>query len=155
MTTAPTWPVNAADLAILRKLARRYAEIANQPSQAARRELWRDHNDCKPTRPMVLVEATTSGLQQEIFADQPLCCQAPWACTIERDLRARIYAHTVVEDDDVPAPWYAINWRLDTGSYGVEVRRHRGTDATSLWIASRPWHGRHTWSRSSTEFCRL
>ena len=43
--------------ALLRDLARRYAEVAASPVQDQRRDLWRRHNSLKATRPPIYVRA--------------------------------------------------------------------------------------------------
>lgn len=127
--TASPWPQDPADLAILRDLARQYRDLAQQPDMAARRQLWTDHNDLRPVRPLILVESLTGGLCAEIFAGQALRCRAEWARQLEHHFRRQIYHYTVVKDDDVPNPVFTLNWKLDQGNYGVELKREHGVDA--------------------------
>ena len=49
-----TWPVIDGDIAVLRTLWRRKAEIANDPVMEARRRLWRRHAALDSQRPMIL-----------------------------------------------------------------------------------------------------
>ena len=123
------WRVLAADVRVLRELAKRYVDIANAPVMAERRALWYAHNDLKECRPLVLVESLTDGLRKEIFAGQPLRCQEAWAQDVEDWLRGWVYHHTVMQDDDVATPYYPIQWLVDMGSWGVEVKVERGVDA--------------------------
>jgi hypothetical protein len=44
------------DIAIIRELAARVAEIANLPVQEGKRVLWRQLNALKPARPMVMID---------------------------------------------------------------------------------------------------
>ena len=47
--------ISSNDREILRDLARRVAEIGNDPVQKERAELWRTHNDLGAGRPLVLI----------------------------------------------------------------------------------------------------
>ena len=47
--------LNKSDIAIIRKLAARTAEIASLPVQEEKRRLWRKLNALKPERPMVMI----------------------------------------------------------------------------------------------------
>jgi hypothetical protein len=55
LTEHETVAPSAAELAVLRELARKGAEIAAQPIQAERIPLWTAHNDLQPgRRPLLL-----------------------------------------------------------------------------------------------------
>lgn len=126
----PTWFTTQADAAILQGLARRYAEIAARPEMEERRKLWYAHNDLQVSRPLVLVESLTPGLKKEIFGLDALRCGEEWARGVEEWLRGQIYHFTTIGDDDVPPPYYPINWFLEQGNYGVEVKIERALDST-------------------------
>jgi len=96
---------NGNDLTVLRELARQYAELAQDPLQEQRRELWRKHNSLKPTRPLVL--ATYGGWNvwcREVFGDQAMRCVEPFWREHERHLRMQIFHHSI-GDDFILEPW--------------------------------------------------
>ena len=123
------WQTVAEDVRVLRKLARRYMDIAANPIMAERRALWYAHNDLHESRPVVLVESLTGGLRKEIFAGQTLRCREEWAREVEDWLRGWIYHYSEIGDDDVAMPYYPIQWFLDMGSCGVDITFERGVDA--------------------------
>ena len=87
------------DLHVMRELARRVAEIAALPEQAAKAELWARHNDLERTRPLVLV--FPEGSWSELAADWVDACEHPLARRYERDLRTRLYCWEHLRDDNV------------------------------------------------------
>jgi hypothetical protein len=96
------------DIETLRDLARQYAEIAAQPIQEERRELWSDHHSLRPTRPLVL---TTYGMWnvwcREVFGDRAMQCRDPFYREYERRLRMEIF-HDTIGDDWIAEPWITL-----------------------------------------------
>ncbi|MGD0093854.1 MAG: hypothetical protein ABSE73_28430 [Planctomycetota bacterium] len=96
---------NGRDVTVLRELARQYLELARDPIQEQRRELWCKHNSLKTVRPMVLA---TYGMWnvwcREVFGDHAMQCADPFWREHERNLRMRIFQHTV-GDDSILEPW--------------------------------------------------
>ena len=62
-----------SDIDRLRVLAERKAEIAQDPTNVERRELWYRHNSREITRPLVLAEVC--GVMEEVLPDSALCCR--------------------------------------------------------------------------------
>ena len=112
------------DLDILRRLAARKAEIAADPINLERRELWYKHDAGSSERPMVLAEI--GGIQDQVkpIPDATLECRDPWARSLERGLRAEIYQFDILKDDHVVEPCVCTNWKVDVSGYGVEVIQH-------------------------------
>ena len=95
--------ITANEREVIRDLAKRLAELANQPIMEERRKLWYAHNDLK--------------------TPDSLVCQDPVAREIEWTLRARIYRAEVI-NDDVPAElrWDCRKRISDTG-WSIEGRQ--------------------------------
>lgn len=97
--------INGKDIAVLRDLAKQYAEITAKPIQEERRELWRRHFSLEKTRPPVLV---TYGMWnvwcRDIFASAGMACEDPFWRRYERWLRMQIF-HDSIGDDYICEPW--------------------------------------------------
>lgn len=102
MTTAKLKPVeqplSAKDLAILRGLAARQAEIGRLPVQEEKTELWRRLNRLERVRPMVLLQNAT---WQETGNVITLTCEGEWARQQEWGMRASLWHWDNVRDDTV------------------------------------------------------
>jgi len=118
----PEWKTNAADVAVLRELARRYVELAHDPKNVERRELWYRHNDLQQCRPLVLIESFPA--TDDYVTDADIVCTEQWARSIERHFRVQICHFERIDDDDVIEPFYNVNWHVGASDYGVTVDRH-------------------------------
>jgi hypothetical protein len=122
---------SAQDLAVLRTLARRYAEIAHLPVMAERRELWRRHHRLERPRPMVLV--FPEGSWTELLPESELACVDPAARCLEWPLRHRIYWHERVPDDYVFEPRWVVRKRVSNTGWGLEPRHIDSSEARGAW----------------------
>lgn len=120
------WELLPADRQILRELAQEKMAVANLPIMEERRRLWKKQKRLEAERPMVLLESF--GLGDEFLTESELRCQEDWARNIERNLRQELRHHKIVNDDSVVDPYLSINWRVEIGDYGVEVKTERGVD---------------------------
>ncbi|HUU58847.1 MAG TPA: hypothetical protein VMZ50_04840 [Phycisphaerae bacterium] len=114
------------DKGIIRDLARRVAEIAAQPRQAEKAELWRQLNDLYPVRPMVLIfpEGSWREVPLELRATEERLRRIEWG------LRAQLYSHEVLRDDNVcEGVFYSPIVVRDTG-FGIEARQTRPDEPT-------------------------
>jgi hypothetical protein len=114
----------ASDTDILRRLAGRLRQIADEPANLERRRLWLKHNSLAGERPMVLAEM--GGVMNEIAADWRLECTDEWARRIERRLRTDLWRYENVGDDAVVEPYWNINWQVEVSDYGVREDVTRG-----------------------------
>ena len=95
-----TMPGN--DRHILRELAKRYLEICHTDRNNQKRELWRQHNSLKPTRPLFLAMTLTHFIEDREASR--LTCEDAFLRLFERDLKRRIY-QAACDDDTVHEPW--------------------------------------------------
>jgi len=94
------------DHAVLRELAREYAEIAADPIQEEKRRLWSAHNSLKKTRiPVLATYGMWNVWCREVFGEDTLHCADPFYRGHERALRMMIFNHRVVGDDFILEPW--------------------------------------------------
>ena len=83
MSSLPIFAVQ--DRRILRDLARRVAEIADDPVMGERRQLWSEHNSLRSKRPMMLI--FPEGSWVELIPEKGLQCESEWARAVEMRLR--------------------------------------------------------------------
>lgn len=119
------------DLAILRALARRKSELANQDKMEAFRKMWTAANDLRMTKPPIFINEICWNEFRSIEALQTRCSD-PVAALFEGELRKEIFiaenslGNAIVEDFiEIPIVIY------DT-DFGIEERVDiRKTDETS------------------------
>lgn len=118
----------AHDVQILRELARRKAEIAQDPVNEERRRAWYALDAGQAARPMVLAEI--GGIQDERrpVAAAAMRCESDAARRLEWGLRNEIYQFEELRDDHVVEPWVQCNWQVRTTGYGVEIVKHKGSN---------------------------
>ena len=126
------------DVEILRRLAERKLEIAHDPLNLERKQLWYAHDAGESQRPMVLAEI--GGLRDEEvpLPESALRCESPWARSVERGLRTEIYQFEVLKDDHVVEPHLTTNWQVQVSGYGVEVIQHY-PDSPEVKLGARRW----------------
>lgn len=111
--------MNSNDQRILKSMAYRVHQIAMQPEQEAKRQLWRTHTALKGNIPPVFV--SPEGSWTELIPESTLECADPFAREVELELRKRLYRHDFIHDDvpiedhyDIPVSWIPVNknWGL-------------------------------------------
>jgi hypothetical protein len=108
------------DRDILRDLARRCRDHAENPVMAERKRLWTALHDLEPVRPMILFEtASVTG-----FVDpEELACTDPFLRAVERNLRDTVRHADEVGDDIVVEPWFRLAWRIRYPGFGVTIEQ--------------------------------
>jgi len=117
--------MNNGEREILRLLASRWMEIANQPVMAERKRQWTALKDLRAERPMVLFETWTL---ENYVTDAELQCEDPGFRGIERRMRWVIRHAEEVGDDIVLEPCWRVGWSVGASDYGVEIRSHHAED---------------------------
>ncbi|MCL5674394.1 MAG: hypothetical protein M1501_01450 [Candidatus Omnitrophica bacterium] len=129
------YKITKNDTDILRKIAKRKMEIANNPVNLKRKELWKALHDLKPKRPMVLAEH--GGIRDKKKPFEPVIeCDEKWAQNVETQLKEEIWRFEFLRDDYCIEPYFSINWILNVSNYGVEPITHQ-VDAD--YMTSRRW----------------
>jgi len=106
---------NEKDVAVLRELASRVAEMAADAMMDERRELWRAHNSLERTRPLVL----SLGMPwwPEAFDNATLRCEDPLFRRHELAMQQTIH-QGMIGDDTVIEPWVTVQavyeWPTDS-----------------------------------------
>lgn len=110
--------ITDSDRSILRDLAKRVVEIADDPVMAARRRRWIEHNSLRSKHPMMLV--FPEGSWCELLPEAALRCVAPDARTLEAELRRRIYGWEHFMDDTVVEKTWVVYKQSSFSGWGLE-----------------------------------
>jgi hypothetical protein len=95
--------LNKKDLAVVRALAARVAEIAALPVQEEKRTLWRKLNARQPTRPMVMIDQVCWN-EMNFNGELTLQCEDPDCCEHEQYLRRVLFQWEYFRVDMVVEP---------------------------------------------------
>lgn len=120
------------DVVILRDLAKQVADIAADPIQDAKRELWRAHNSFERTRPLIMCPWEAAWSEHP---DAQPRCEDPFFQTYETQLKQRIFKQSLGEDT-VIEPWIAVRasvWSPPNGIWGVGHTYTRSGVAGGSW----------------------
>ncbi len=115
---------------VLRRLASRYMEYANLPTQKEKIELWRSLNRGEMERPMVCMDQLPF---EEIISEEISCIiNDPFWRSVEQELRYSIYKWENFTVDMVLQPFVAIPKVITHPNYGVlAVREYRETNVSN------------------------
>ena len=103
------------DVALLRDLARQVADIAADPIQDERRELWRAHNSFERTRPLVLCMWEAAWFEHPQAQPQ---CQDPFFQAYETQLKQWVFKHSL-QDDTIIEPWITVRASVISPPNGI------------------------------------
>ena len=106
------------DTIILQDLAKQYADIANNPIQDERRDLWRTHNSLKPTRPPIYIRAFAWREMEE----SKCLCKNPILRQIETQLRYKLFWNSL-NDDSIFEPWITVPAVQECTDWGIKGSR--------------------------------
>jgi len=123
--------LNKNDIAIVRELAARVAEIAALPVQEEKRALWRKLNARKPDRPMVAIDQICwneiiIGDEMVMRSTDPDCKGYEWY------LRSTLCQWKHFPADMVVEPFVRVHKAIQNSGFGIGVQEHVAvTDSTS------------------------
>ncbi len=108
------------DVAIVRELAARVAEVAALPVQEEKRKLWRKLNARKPARPMVMIDQICWN-EMNINDELTLRCADAECRKYEEHLRRTLYQWEHFPVDMVVEPFIRVHKAIHNSGFGVEV----------------------------------
>ena len=123
---------HSADVKILRDLALQVADIAADPVQNERRELWRAHNSFERTRPLIICSWEAAWPEHP---DAQPRCEDPFFQSFESVMKRSIFRQSL-GDDTVIEPWIempATKIRPPEGHWGVAHTYTRSNTAGGAW----------------------
>ncbi|MHB8279495.1 MAG: hypothetical protein ACYDIA_17855 [Candidatus Humimicrobiaceae bacterium] len=126
------------DRKILKTLAKRVAEIAADPIQDEKRNLWYCHNELKDTRPIIL--CYPEGGWVEIIPEDQLMCRGESARKWEIILRKEIFWGENMGDDYVVEPYFNIPYTYFESDWGMHETVTSITFHKNIYIRT---HGRN------------
>ena len=125
-------PVSNSDKIIIRDLAKRVAEIGNDPIQSKNREMWKKHNSLQRTKPMVLVFPEGSWCELLPWEGN-LKCEDPALHGWEWHLKHLIYRWEHLRDDNVIEPRIRVGPAFKHTGWGIEIRHSERTAERGSW----------------------
>jgi len=123
-TVEPHEMICGNDRAILRRLAHKVAELASRQIEDEKRRLWYDHNDLKPTRPLVFCDPENGW--NEIIPTTELVCRSPLAREWEWRLRREVFWGARMRDDRVIEPYFDISHVFTESGWGLVEQKIGG-----------------------------
>jgi hypothetical protein len=111
---------NMKDVAIVRELAARVAEIAALPVQVEKQELWRKLNSRKPARPMVMIDQVCWN-EMNVDDELTLVCEDAQCRAYEDQFRKTLYQWRHFPVDMVVEPFVRVHKAIESTGCGVQV----------------------------------
>ena len=106
---------------VLRRLAGRVAELASRPIESKKRQLWLEHNQLKPTRPLIFCDPENGW--NEIITPADLECNSQLARQWEMRLRKEVFWGEQLCDDRVIEPIFEVAHVYTESDWGMhEIR---------------------------------
>nr|HPN84194.1 hypothetical protein [Victivallales bacterium] len=112
--------ISSKDRKIFRDIARRIAEIADDPVMASRRKRWIEHNTLRSKYPMMLV--FPEGGWKELIRPDSLQCSERDTRIMETRLRRAVYIFEHFHDDTVVDKTFFVEKVVEQSSWGLEPK---------------------------------
>jgi len=126
--------LNQRDIAIIRGLAARVAEIAAMPVQEEKRRLWRKLNALNPERPMVMIDQVCWN-EMNYGGALNIECEDPECQAYEGHLRRLLLQWDHFPVDMVVEPFILVPKAIHNTGFGVGVREQIAvTDPTNAVV---------------------
>lgn len=111
--------ISQKDRQILRDLASHQYELSQTEEMKALRRLWTDHNDCKPSRPLLTVELGT--FAQDVVP-QLMRCEGEKARQIEWQLHSNLVNHEIFKDDSIVPDHWSVGYHTWFEPFDIPVK---------------------------------
>ena len=128
--SADTLVIAKEDRGILRRLAGRVAELAADPVQQEKRDLWYRHNALEDTRPLIFCDPENGW--NEIISDEELECRGELPREWEMMLRKEIFWGKSMGDDRPVEPYFNIPYVHSESDWGMHERKIGGDEMLCL-----------------------
>ena len=109
------------DVAVVRELAARVAQVAALPVQEKKRALWRRLNARRPARPMVMIDQVCWN-EMNLGDALTLRCADPDCRGYEERLRRTLYQWTHFPVDAVVEPFIRVPMAIHNTGFGIRVQ---------------------------------
>jgi hypothetical protein len=129
------------DREILRRLAGRFAELAQSPAMADKRKLWSGINRLRPGRPLIFCDPEMGW--NEIITERQMKCRGQVARAWEMHLRKEIFWQEEMGDDKPIDPFFDVPYTTAPDDWGMETKYIRTERMGSMkWDAPIKDYGR-------------
>jgi hypothetical protein len=112
--------VSPRDRTIIRELAKRVGEIAADPAQQIKKQLWLAHNALEETRPLIFADPENAWY--EVIPAKQLRCDGNLARIWEFKLLKEIYWAKRIRDDRVIEPAFRVYHVFEEIERGIEAK---------------------------------
>lgn len=112
--------ISKKDRRIIRELAKTVAELATQPTENEKKQLWIDHHALKETRPLIFCDPEAAWY--ELIPAAELKCVGNLAKIWEFRLRQEIYWNTTIKDDRVTVDTFLVPYVSNETGRGMETK---------------------------------
>ena len=112
--------VSPRERSIIREHAKRVAEIAANPSQQIKKQLWLRHNALGETRPLIFADPENAWY--EVIPAAQLQCEGNLARLWEFKLLKEIYWAERIRDDRVIEPAFTVYHIFEESDFGIDVK---------------------------------
>ena len=119
------------EVATLRGLAEKVAEIAARPIMKKKAELWTLHNDLKTDEPVLFIDPENGW--NEIIPSKTLISEDPLARVWEMALRKQIFWAEEMKDDKVIEPFFDVPYSYSDDGWGLDLQK-KGGEAGGSYI---------------------
>ena len=120
------------DKRVVRDLARKVAEIASDPANGQKREMWMRLNRLERVRPLIHIQAIDWNIWEELIPGDLLETTDPFCRQHELELRKRVYCWDNFRDDrvvdDVVACPLVVHGDLPAMGFGIQKDIERPED---------------------------
>ncbi len=123
--------VSKKDKDILKKLAFKVREIAEQPIEGEKRKLWISHDMLESKRPVVFCDPENGW--NEIITENMIKCSGELARKWEMVLRKEIFWASRIKDDKVVEPYFDIGYTYAENNWGVNIKIYGGGGGSYVW----------------------
>lgn len=111
--------ITNSDKIIIKELAKQVAELAADPIEQQKQTLWYDHNELKPTRPVIFCDPENGW--NEIVPESSLECESSFARKWEFKLRVKIFYGDHMKDDRVIEALFTVNHVYTEENWGLDI----------------------------------
>ena len=112
--------INEHDRGILRELAKKQLDYANQEINLKRKQIWYKHNALEWDVPLVHLDAW--GLYAELV-DPSLACEGEFARLVEREIYKNFINQAWFDDDRVTPDCFGWNYDTDFKAFDLDIRQ--------------------------------
>jgi len=123
--------VSKKDKDVLKKIAFKVREIAEQPEEYEKRKLWISHNMLESKIPVVFCDPENGW--NEIITESMIKCSSELARKWEMVLRKEIFWASRIKDDKVVEPYFDIGYTYAENNWGVDTKIYGGGSGSYMW----------------------